>query len=323
MPILSSRASGSVRAFGLLILSALTSVIDTFNRANQSGLGKIKGQAWKIWRGAWDIVTNKASSSSSAGTYALATLTFTKTDVTVSVSGQNPGMGGAFWVTDADNWYASVYTQTQVCQTCGVCNSWNSINCATWGVGNCASGTFCCGTYNASTCNAWSPGPANIWNSANTGNQAPPYGYPWSPSRVPYCSGNYNASTCNANCCPGAFDYWSPHCLSNNNNNCAGFYFYQCNCTTEHRVNIIKSIAGAVSTVSQNLFSSVIASFRTVLSGNNATITAFSSTNYTSQIGNAASTSISPTPVKSKRHGIIKSTSPLSQGSTIDEFGVS
>lgn len=325
MPLLSSRASASARAFGLTILSALTSVIDTFNRANQTGLGKIKGQMWKIWRGVWSIVSNTASSSSTGSENSLATLTFTKKDVTVSVSGVAPGMGSSFWVTDGNNWYASVYTQTQACQTCASCNAWNTSNCASNAPGNCGvSGTFCCGTFNTSTCNlSTQNGPANIWNSANTGNQAPPYGYPWGPSRNWVCNGNFNPSTCNANCCNGEFNTWSPYCVSWFAVSCRSFSFYPCNCVTEHRVNVIRSLSGTVSTLSQNLFSTVVASFRTVLSGNTATITAFSAENYATQIGNSVATNISPAPIKTTKHGIIKSTSPLSQGSTINDFGVS
>jgi hypothetical protein len=81
-------------------------------------------------------------------------------------------------------------------------------------------------------------------------------------------------------------------------------------------------LVGTVSTVSSSLFSALIQSFRTVILGNQATIQAFSTTTYTSQIGNSVIQSIT-TPQKTTQHGIIKSTSSLNQGSTIDEFGVS
>lgn len=351
MPLLSSRASGSVRAFGLTVLSALTSVLDLFTRSDQSGLGTIKGQRWKVWRGVWSIVSNKASSSSAAGDNALATLKFTRTDVTVSISGADPGMGAAFWVTDANNWYASVYTQTEVCQTCSTCNSYSGGNCNQTAqgncnqnaVGNCSQGTFCCGTYNPvvpATCSASNPstpGNCNIFNSANTGNRAPPYGFCYGPSRNPSTPGNcyqYNpisGGNCNANCCPGPFNTWSPYCAGNYNVVCTGnfnavvcnaFFSFSCNCVTEHRISILRSLANTVTTVSSNLFSAAIQSFRTTLSGNQATIQAFSTTTYASQIGNSVVQNISSTQ-KTSQHGIIKSTSSFGQGSSIDEFGVS
>ncbi len=381
MPLLSSRASGSVRAFGLTVLSALTSILETFNRSNQSGLGSIKGQVWKVWRGAWSIVSNKASSSSAAGDNALATLKFTKTDVTVSISGADPGMGAAFWVTDANNWYASVYTQNQACQTCSNCNAFSGGNCNQFAGGNCnsftpgncnaftggncnapapgncnvGSGVFCCFGFTPGNCTSpLTPGNCIVFNSANTGNRNPPFGFCHQPSgfNPPTCNTGSNAPSCNNGfCCAGDFNTWSPYCAgttnpvicpninfnpptcspgSTNPVNCASsnpvvcnaFFTFSCNCVTEHRISILRSLVGTVSTVSSSLFSALIQSFRTVILGNQATIQAFSTTTYTSQIGNSVIQSIT-TPQKTTQHGIIKSTSSLNQGSTIDEFGVS
>lgn len=324
--------------------TALAFVIDYFNRAdNPNDLGSVSGQKWKIWRGVWAIVSNKASSSSSGSTNALATLKFTKTDVTVSISGADPGMGASFWVTDANNWYASVYTQTEVCQTCATCSgNYNSPTCT----GNINSpscnGGFCCngffptwspypsGQYNPITCNPNSQnGPANIFNSANSGNGAPPYGFPWGPSRNWVCNGtptggnqNLSPGNCGASgvfCCT---PFTPGNCNQFTSGNCNQFSFYTCNCVTEHRISILRSLASTVSTISANLFSAAIQSFKTILSGNEATIQAFSTTTYNSQIGNSVVQSIT-TPLKNNQHGIIKSTSSFQQGSTIDEFGVS
>jgi hypothetical protein len=355
MPLISSLSAGA-KAFGIYALLALSSVVDLFTRSdNATSLGSVKGQNWKVWRGVWGIAANKASSSSSAATNALATLRFTKTDVTVSISGADPGTGASFWVTDADNWYASVYTQNQVCQTCSNCNAWNTPNCVGWAVGNCANGTVCCGGFNTSTCTGnsytlgpcitwslgscitWTLGNCTVWNSANSGNRAPPYGFCFSPSRNPStcnqrnpstCNqrnpstcNQWNASNCNAFCCNGAFENWSPYCTSFSFS-CSSFFTFSCNCTTEHRISLISSILGSVSTLSNNLFSSAIQSFKTILSGNQATISAYSTTTYNSQIGNSVVTNIT-SPTKYTQHGIIKSTSNYSQGSAIDEFGVS
>lgn len=406
MPIISSLSAG-VRSFGLYVLAALTSVLDTFNRLdNASNLGTISGQKWKIWRGAWQILTNKAFSDTTPSTNALATLTFTQTDVTVSISGAEPGLGASFWVTDADNWYATVYVQQEVCQTCTGCNAWNASNCATWNTincatwntggncatsdnGNCRFGQFCCvwttgncatawntnncylwacltwntvncATWNARNCPTWNPGgncrlwgtggKCNSWNNQNCSSG-------WNVSNcksnnTSTCAQNacvstfaWNAQTCptwnnvcSGNCCNGAFEFWGWHCLtwnnstcaantggncqSSNTSNCNSFFSFSCNCVVEHRIKILKSIANAVSEISNNLFSLAINSFKLLLSGNDATIQAFSTTTYTSQIGNSVSASIT-SPVKTKRHGIIKSSSDYAQGSSIDEFGVS
>lgn len=336
--------------------AALAFVIDSFNRAdNANDLGSVSGQKWKIWRGVWAIVSNKASSSSSGSTNALATLKFTSTDVTVSISGADAGMGASFWVTDADNWYASVYVQNQSCQTCANCNAFSGGNCNAFSPGNCNStspgncnvgaGVFCCFGFTPGNCTqisctgGFTPGNCIVFNSANTGNKAPPYGFCHQPSgfNPATCNNGYfcaafNPATCNNGfCCSGDFNTWSPYCSGTfnpatcNSFNpvvCNAFFTFSCNCVTEHRISILRSLAGSVSTISNSLFSAAIQSFRTILSGSQATVQAFSTTTYTSQIGNSVVQSIT-SPQKTKQHGIIKSTSSFGQGSTIDEFGVS
>jgi hypothetical protein len=418
MPLISSISAG-VRVFGLYVLSALVTIIDTFNRPNNTAdLGSAGGQKWKILRGAWQILSNKANSASTPATNALATLTFTKTDVNISVSGAEPGLGASFWVTDAENWYATVYVQQQVCQTCSNCNAWNTsfctqwnaINCGAWNAGgncsltdngNCAkSGQFCCqwasGTcngWNTSNiiCGAWNAQTCPTWNNSNSfctgwnNNNCPT----WNPGGVcktwgtggkcngwnnQNCASGWNArncaqsawnsrncasgwtagfciptawnvnncpswnNVCNGNCCSGPFANWGWHCIQWNNSNCAwntggncqfanssncnSFFSFSCNCVVEHRLRILRSIANTVSEISNSLFSLAINSFKLLLSGSQATIQAFSTSTYNSQIGNSVTTSIS-SPVKTKQHGIIKSSSSHSQGSSIDEFGVS
>jgi hypothetical protein len=339
--------------------TALALVLDLFNRTNNStSLGTVSGQGWRVWRGVWGIVSNKASSSSAAGDNALATLRFTKTDVTVSISGADPGMGAAFWVTDANNWYASVYTQTQACQTCSNCNAFSGGNCNSFVPGNCnatspgncnvGAGVFCCFGFTPGTCaitgcsGGWTPGNCIVFNSANTGNRAPPYGFCHQPSgfNPSTCNNSFvclssNPATCNNGyCCSGDFNTWSPYCSGTTNpatcSNapgsfnpvvCNAVFTFSCNCVTEHRISLLRSLAGAVSIISNNLFSSAIQSFKIILSGSQATIQSFSTTSYTSQIGNSIVQSITA-PQKTTQHGIIKSTSSFQQGSSIDEFGV-
>jgi hypothetical protein len=183
-----------------------------------------------------------------------------------------------------------------------------------------------------------------VFNSANTGNRAPPFGFCHQPS-------GFNPPSCNAgSCCNGSINTWSPYCLQEAPGNCISsnpivcpqpnfnppqcspgatnpvvcnsFFTFSCNCVTEHRISVVRSFLGTVSTLSANLFSAAIQSFRTILSGNQATIQSFSTTNYTSQIGNSVVQSIT-SPNKTSQHGIIKSTSSFQQGSSIDEFGVS
>lgn len=409
MPIFSARSSLSVKAYGLTVLSAFITIIDNFNRANSSDLGSPgPGQSWKVWRGEWGILSNKASSSTAANQYPMATLTFTNEAVTVGVGSPDVGTGISFWVTDADNWYASIYVQKEVCGTCTNCNSWNVSNCNQIGGGNCLGWTcnsaFCnswnssncnafsggnckgwtcnastcnggwnasncnafgggnCAARNPSTCNArgqgpcvaWNnrapkgfcssrnPGPCNAWslgscNSFNpitcTGNFNPSTCNGWTCNsssctggfNAIFCSGNFNPSNCNAwfcnaSNCTGGFN--PTFCAGTfNPSNCNSFFSFTCGCQTENRINIVSSVASSISTVVSTLWSSTIASFKAVIGGSTVTIKAYSSSNYTSQIGTDSNQTIS-SPQQTKRFGIIKGPSELNQGSAIDEFRV-
>lgn len=117
-------------------LKALISVIETFNKADAlNSLGVASGALWSSVRGTWGIIGNKAVSGDSPSNYPLATLTFTKEDVSISVDGVGPGTGASFWVTDAGTWWGSVVDGVQQCQTCynsAVCNQFF----------NCCNGTY-------------------------------------------------------------------------------------------------------------------------------------------------------------------------------------
>jgi hypothetical protein len=113
-------------------LKALVSVIDLFNRTpeNPASLGVAGGAPWSAVRGTWGVSSGKAISGESPSNYPLATLTFTKEDVTLSVDGVGPGVGSSFWVSDAGNWWGTVVDGEQSCQTCynaGTCQQF--FNC--------------------------------------------------------------------------------------------------------------------------------------------------------------------------------------------------
>jgi hypothetical protein len=113
-------------------LKALVSVIDLFNRTpeNPASLGVAGGAPWSAVRGTWGVSSGKAISGESPSNYPLATLTFTKEDVTLSVDGVGPGVGSSFWVSDAGNWWGTVVDGQQSCQTCynaGTCQQF--FNC--------------------------------------------------------------------------------------------------------------------------------------------------------------------------------------------------
>lgn len=108
MPIISSLTAVTAKVYGLL--SALVVKIqDTFNRTdNPSSLGTATtGQVWTNTRGTWGISGNAATTANAGNTYPLASVLSGKENNTVSANITNGGPGVAFWVTDANSWWAS------------------------------------------------------------------------------------------------------------------------------------------------------------------------------------------------------------------------
>lgn len=361
MPFSSTRAGSSARAFGLFVLSALKTVIDTFNRSDGI-LGVISGQAWKVWRGTWSIATNQASATSPASSYPAATLTFTSTDVTIGISTPAAGAGTVFWLSDANNWWGATYDIIYTCQTCAGanCNTYTSqCNASTCNAGNCnagnCSGNACsqgiCSSYtcNAYTCNQWT------CNGYTLGNCTAFAGYnctTWSANKAcigrnpAFCNGR-NPSTCNKNSCSltacasgncngvysclqYACNQWSCTTWTCTTSNCTttwypctAFYsfFFSCNCTTTYNTNLIKNIAGTISSVANSAWNAAVGSFKVILSGTNVTVRTYNTANYTTQIGTDWTTAATGA-VKNKKHGIMVAPANYSQGNTIDEFRV-
>lgn len=342
MPLISSIGAGA-RSFGIYVLSALKTVIDTFNRAN-GPLGSISGQAWKVWRGTWAIATNQASATAPASSYPAATLNFTATDVTLGVSSPGAGAGTVFWLSDADNWWGATYDTVYACQTCSAanCNTFsvacnastcNSVKC---NASTCNAGQFCATTFCTTwTCNAYTLGSCTTfagfncisWSAANKACTA----------RNPaFCNGR-NPATCNArNCASGNCTSYNPCTGSTCNSSTCSIstcnspaypcnawfsFFTSCNCTTTYQTRLIKNIAGTISAVANSAWSAAVGSFRVILSGSNITVRTYNTANYTTQIG-VDWTSSSTGAVKNKRHGILVAPASFSQGNTIDEFRV-
>lgn len=369
MPIIAARATASIRGFGFALITALKTVIDTFNRANTtSGLGSISGQAWKIWRGGWRINSNKADMTTTASQYPMATLTFTEEDVTVGVDAPAPGMGMSFWVSDEGNWWGAVYRQTYQCDTCFGCAAYtcNAYNCA-YGCStySCSTYAYNCGSSNAFytapnyTCYAGKSNISSYNKSCNiTGGQNLKYScsitsYTVNKAARYTCNSFYTAPnyTCtfgiNYNVPPYACNitggqnlkyncnspqsfcasvicnvYTTIGCVCNSTS-CTSFFPFDCNCSTTHKIDVVQSVSNTISQIATSNFNAAIASFKSILSGSNITIKAFSGAGYNSQIGSdwTATTNVN-TATKKKRHGILGSQSNHAQGTTIDEFRV-
>jgi hypothetical protein len=414
-------------------LKALVSVIDIFSRSPESPatLGTISGAPWSVQKGSWGVSSGKALSGDNPSTYPLATLTFTKEDVTLSVDGVGPGMGTSFWVSDAGNWWGTVVDGEQACQTCyntGTCQQFftccngnynpvvpgNTFTCCTGNTnpvvpGNSFSYTYCtstnpitnspCCTGNTNPivpgntysytvcnstayqnvyfivnytcgCNAYCSQGCNGAPGSSCGltfaqaqacggckrcsNSAGGFTYCASSSTAfgtnPSTGGNCNQSgfcTSGGNCatfatasgtnpstggnCNQFGTCYNPSSGGNCNAfaaNCCFAYntgnAFNCNCVVNNKIKVIKSVSGVISTIATFSYNATVAGFKTILSGNNVTVQAFSGSGYSSQIGSNQSTTVSGY-TKTKKHGILKGpvTFADAQTSEINEFRVS
>ena len=97
------------RAFTLA--NFISSDTDNFNRSTSGNLGSTSNKAtvWTNQRGTWQADGSRAYSSDSAGTHAVATIVGSTTNISnLQVDTQNTGgVGVAFWVSDANNYYAA------------------------------------------------------------------------------------------------------------------------------------------------------------------------------------------------------------------------
>lgn len=213
-------------------LKALLSAIDLFDRSNNAfSLGSTGGSPWAQIKGTWGINNNKAVSGDSPSTYPLATLTFTKEDVTISVDGVGPGVGSSFWVTDAGTWWGTVVDGVQQCQTCynaAVCNQF--FNCCNGNFNAVVPGssftyctaansgsqfTYCISGTTNSGWNSGGGGNCSSWNAVVPGNSFTTFTCnAWNTSNLFFsvtygcgcggCSGSCNGATsslCGGSCC--------------------------------------------------------------------------------------------------------------------------
>jgi len=326
---------------------------DTFNRANQTGIGTSSdGSTWNIIRGSFNITTNKADGQTPSN-YPTATVDMPKDTVTISLSGVTQGSTAALWVTDSGNWFGVGIDQETIscnCQTCstpGNCNATNYVcnvanypcnatnfSCTTWSRVCNSSSYFCdvvgnrfCRGY-TSPCNAMSTpfSPCTAWSRVcssgyNTGN----------------CNSTNSMTTCNAYTSPcNAGNYpcstWSTVCNSASYP-CAAYNattFYSCNCQTcyPQYIRFIRSASNTVTELTNWLVASVVQSFKVIISSINpaktsatATIKPYSDTNLSTQIG--SDLTYTPTGVAiNAKYGIMVKPSSYSQGTTIDEISI-
>ena len=149
-------------------------ITDTFTRSSTvTGLGTSEtGQPWTSLRGNWRISgSNTALSDDAGSTYALSSVNFGSSDSTVQVA-VSPGTGTAFWVTDANNWWAAISYTTS--STVSVPYSYSCQSCVNTTCYGCSSYTCSCGDGSPPTytcpCGNGSPGSPGTPASGDTYN---------------------------------------------------------------------------------------------------------------------------------------------------------
>lgn len=186
-----------------IITSILSRITDSFNRTDGSLGSADTGQAWSATRGTWTISTNKATSSDAGSTYPLAAVETGAQNVIVSADITDGGPGVAFWVTDANSWWASSVNYSsstaQAYYTGSTVATGSTSSCSGGPVsGACSPG---CGTTIAGTACSWSQtgsasgSPATVTNQCTGG----------SVSNVISSTPGSNIYTCPGGCYYSAF----------------------------------------------------------------------------------------------------------------------
>ena len=290
---------------------ALIAFVDDFNRTdNPSTLVGFGSRNWVNTRGSWEILSSKASTTTAASSYPLASINTGSTYATAKIgygAAAKHGWGVAFWLSDNANWYGAVtdrtYLQTSYqapaysCPSGGTyCNDGST--CALPGQ-NCGIGSYCfCDACSGFSC------PGNYGNAITSGYLAGtnPNGNPGCDFSI-FCKGNDEAAS---------VSYYTAY-LDN--------YTYF--------LNTIKSTAGTVSTLDNFTY---IATTTTSTSYLNyvqvSTDTPISGTvRLTYQLNNGSTLTrdvVVTSPAKAKSYGIIispvDSTSSAAQAVNVDDF---
>jgi hypothetical protein len=296
-----------MRILGIISASILKGFVvfsDNFNRSTTGSLGtSSSGGLWNAVRGVWSANGTQATSSGAASDYPLATVPMLSPNNVLKVATSN-GVGLAFWVSGAGDWWAAVPVSTSASENFSTC-TFNS----------------CCSTTAKSCCYAFgvntSPSVCNSFVDLD-------YGPIYLDSGYVTCDGTFNClltsiSRCQANAaCCGTQCVSSNCCTGSPTNTRTRFYW---------ALRVIKAIGGVFTTESEVAIansltnSNLINSISAVTAGDSLVATAFSDTNSLTQTGTPITIPLTNS-VKANGVGIIKTPSTNNQGSTADNFTV-
>jgi len=177
------------------------------------------------------------------------------------------------------------------------CNAYNK-------TGSCKSSWYRCSGY-AYNCNAYNAGNCN-----NATTYTCTGGYAYSCGGYNYSCGGYFYQ------CDGGIYYYA--CGGNN-----ATTFTECNCQTcyPQYIRFIQSASNTVTQLASWLVASVVQSFKVVTSGNSVTITPYSDSSLTTQIGSNLTHTATGITINA-RYGIMVQPSSYNQGNSIEEITI-
>jgi hypothetical protein len=289
------------------IQNFISSDTDDFNRSTSGNLGNTSNKAtvWTNVRGTWQADGSRAYSNDSSGTNAIATVRAATTNISnLQVDTQNTGgVGVAFWVSDANSWYAATTFYSSESGTTTSCSGGGSGNyeggcpgiCS--GCSGCSStsryqvSAYCCdgtvlGAYLRTDCNVSS----GVQNTCTN--------YYGGYCGIESCNGPYTYYSCTTTSVTSSYtNYLSTFKLKNNGSDIVS--------TTYTNNTSGYSTAGsiAISTV-----------------GNIISYSVYSGANKSGLLHSGAHTASNP--VKGTGVGIYKGDGGNSQGSYVDNFNV-
>ena len=314
------------------VASAFAKVVtDTFTRSNSGPLGSANtGQIWRALRGTWSANGTQATSADAASNNSL-TVVGHRANATVS-GDTTGGVGLAFWVSDANSWWAAYpyYTTssgsscsggTVSCQdsanTCTPSNSCGAISSSS----TCTGPTTQCQDINSNNCV-----PANSCNSATSDGGHTVY---TATNPTSYTCSELGYTQVGGGNCAGLPTGWQ----------CCSYILYtrtantllytrtsaslQSYTTYTSYVRVVSSVSGVVAVDSSTSVASggytPINSMSVNTNSSTITVTAYSSTGLVSQMGSPVVRT--PTaPNTGALVGIVKSDGGSFQGTTLDNF---
>lgn len=278
-----------MKVLGIIASSLLRRISDTFTRVVSGSLGTTdSGSVWEAIRGVWYANGYQARSDDSASSYPIATVNIGQNDAVTSAT-VTSGTGVAFWVSDANSWWASTTTTTRTDTPYSyVCGSYSCF----------------CFSFNF-TCN--NNGPTGAGGGCYNTSYISSCGALAAETSASYCGGSGLAA-------------WS---CSGNTGTCLNY----CSGTStsyEYYLRLSQSVTGTVtqSVVSDVALGAAPAAIKVTTSGDSITAQAYSDSALTTTLGSPISTT--PTsPTKGTKVGIVKAPTSYNQDSAVDNFTAS